>query len=159
MTDERTATAIHEAAHAVIARRLGLVAGGATIERDKDSAGHVEIADPHSIAWQWEQRGHYRDLRLAFRGRIIAYMAGAEAVRVLLGVEVDGDGDDRLQIEMMAQSRYSDLPGDLWERAEQRMRRQTRRLVRRHRLAIERVAAALVERGTVQPEEIDDLAG
>jgi len=57
----------------------------------------------------------------------------------------------------MAESRHAELPDDLWRRYEPRMRRQTRRLVRKHRDKIERVAAALLERWKLEPDEIDAL--
>jgi hypothetical protein len=104
-----------------------------------------------------EQPVKYREVRLAFRGKIIALMAGAEAENELLGQCRGGDGDDRREIEEMAQSRYSELPDDLWQRYEPRMRRQTRRLIRKHRASIELVAAALQACGTLAPDEIDTL--
>jgi ATP-dependent Zn protease len=44
-----------------------------------------------------------------------------------------------------------------WERREPRMRAMTRMLVRRHRVAIERVAAALMDWETLSGDEIDAL--
>jgi ATP-dependent Zn protease len=159
-------TAIHEAGHAVKGRVLRLTCGGASIvpNEDEEEAGHSLTADPWETFSHWDQtfmeaieRGEqplkYRLARSAFRGRIIAYMAGAEAENELLGKCQGGDGDDRKQIEMMAESGHAELPDALWQRYEPR----TRRLVRKHRTSIERVAEALQARQTLQPDEIDAL--
>jgi ATP-dependent Zn protease len=58
---------------------------------------------------------------------------------------------------MMAEARDTELSEDQWQRYEPRMRRQTRRLIRKHRDKIERVAAALIERKTLEANEIDAL--
>jgi ATP-dependent Zn protease len=158
MTDRRH-TAIHEAAHAVIGRALGLTCGDATIAADEATgeAGFSICADPLEIAGHWDQRERYRDLSLIFRGRILAYMAGAEAERIILGDCQGGDGDDRRQIEMMAESDDSDIDVARWARLEPRLRATTRRLVRHHRAAIERLASALEARETMSGDEIDAL--
>jgi ATP-dependent Zn protease len=44
-----------------------------------------------------------------------------------------------------------------WDRYQERLRQKTRMLVRRHRSTIERVAAAILEKGKLKAEEIDDL--
>ena len=97
------------------------------------------------------------ELRAAFRGTMLARMAGAEAEIEILGHCKGGDGNDRVLIEMMAESDNSDFSQELWDRYEPRMRRQTRRPVRKNRDKIERVSAALLERQTLQADEIDDL--
>jgi hypothetical protein len=51
---------------------------------------------------------------MAFRGRIITYMTGAEAEIEILGQFAGGDGNDRSEIEWMAESRHAELPDDLW---------------------------------------------
>jgi len=150
-------TAYHEAAHAVIGRVLGLTCGQVSIITDDDSVGHAIIADPWVTVWDWEQRARFRDARQAFRGTIIARMAGAEAEVEFFGQCRGGDGDDRREISMMMDSRYAEIPPDHWDRYEARLRAQTRRLVRRNRDGIERIAGALLDRGTLQPDEIEAL--
>ena len=63
---------------------------------------------------------------------------------------IEGAGSDRSQIGFMVLK--SDLPIDT-----KRLRRKTRRLVKKHRACIARVATALLERGTLQAEEVDAL--
>jgi ATP-dependent Zn protease len=150
-------SATHEAGHAVIARVLTLACGEATIVPDYDAggAGYSLTKDPWQCVFEWEKRGKVRDNPDAvWHARIIAFMAGAEAEQVLLGATQGGDGDDRDQIELMA----DELDGS-WSRIEPRLRAMTRMLVRRHRARIERVAAALLERRTLSREELDHLVG
>jgi hypothetical protein len=100
----------------------------------------------------------YHDLRSLYRAEIISLMAGAEPERLILGDCLGGDGggdyQDRYQIALIADNEFSE---DEWERYEARMRRQTRRLVRKHRDKIERVAKALVEHQTLSAEAIANL--
>jgi len=70
---------------------------------------------------------------------------------------VGGDADDQYHIAMMAQSRYSEFSEGKWEWYEPRMRRQVRRLIRRHRQKIELVAQALLECETLESGKIDAL--
>lgn len=153
------ATAIHEAGHAVIARALGLSCGAATIlpNEDEGEAGHAEIDDPWRTAFDWEHRGRYRDCRLAFRGRILASMAGAEGETVLLGRCAVGDGFDRTEIAELADSADTKFTDAEWQRREPRMRAMCRMLVWRHRAAIAQVASALVQRGSLTGPEIDEI--
>ena len=163
-------TAYHEAGHAVIGRVLGLACGGASIVTNEaeDEAGHAIIRDPWATISRWEQEFMAQveqgreplkchGVRSAFRGTIIARMAGAEAENELLGCYLGGDGNDRREIEMMAESGDAELPDDLWRRYEPRMRRQSRRLIRKHRSKVVCVAQALLKRTTLESAEIDDL--
>jgi hypothetical protein len=70
----------------------------------------------------------------------------------LLGRKAIGDGNDRLQIGMMAEELACP---DFWERLEPRA--MTRMLVRRHRARIERVAAALLAKTTLSATQINKL--
>jgi ATP-dependent Zn protease len=151
------ATAIHEAGHAVIARVLTLVAGSATIKIDHDSVGHSVTHDPWAAIYEWEKRGRVREPGAVWHARIIAFMAGAEAERELLGSALPGDGDDRHQIELMAEELCRDEIS--WEKLEPRLRTMTRMLVRRHRTRIDRVADALFAKTTLSGEELDRLVG
>jgi ATP-dependent Zn protease len=149
-------TAVHEAGHAVIARMLTLSCGGASIRADHNSAGHAITHDPYKILHEWECRGKVRADNALWYGRILAFMAGAEAENVILGGCDGGDGDDRYQINLMAE----EVAGhDQWQRAENRLRAMTRALVRRNRARIDRVADALLAKGKLSSRQIDKLCG
>lgn len=139
--NELIQTAIHEAAHAVIGRAMLQVCGGASIVTDEDSAGQAFCADPYRTQWEWDQRGKHRSFSSVLVGRIITFMAGAEAEREILGDCRGGDGDDRLQIAYMLEEYMGVVPAH-----EPRLRAFTRQLVRRHRAAIEAVAGALLDK-------------
>ncbi len=152
-TNDPEHTAVHEAGHAVIARVLDMACGGATIVADEDegSAGNAETFDPHVTAHAWDRRGHFRDMRSVFVGRILTVMAGAEAEEELLGSCEGGDGGDRDQVALMLQAICDEAAED---RLEARLRRMTKMLCRRHRAAIGAVADALLASGTLQSEVI-----
>ena len=150
---ELITTAIHEAGHAVIGRILSMSCGQASIVPDFNdfSAGHSICDDPWIIYGHWDARGKYREIISVFRGRIMTFMAGAEAELEVLGRQAVGDRDDRTQIAMMA------AEIDASDIAIERMRRHTRRLVRYHVEKIIRVADALAEAKTLDGETIDCL--
>jgi hypothetical protein len=152
-------TATHEAGHAVIARVLTLLCGGATIKPNYEAgnAGHAITEEPYACLSAWEVRGKVREPDAVWHARIIGYMAGAEAEIALLGATQGGDGDDRLQIALMAEE--LDSPKEHWERIEARLRAMTRMLVRRHRALIERVANALIDKKTLTRTQLDKLVG
>jgi ATP-dependent Zn protease len=151
----RRKTAYHEAGHAVLGRVLTLVCDSATIEPDHDSAGH---SLPRACIYEWEKRGKVREPAAVWHARIIGFMAGAEAEAELLGTVPRGDGDDRYQIELMAEE--LETPAKRWDtKIEPRLRAMTRMLVHRHRALIERVAQALIDQTTLSREELDNLVG
>jgi hypothetical protein len=154
----RRQTAIHEAGHAVIGRVLAMSCKGATIQPDHDSAWHAILEGPYTTVAEWERRGHYRDPQVVYIGRILTFMAGAEAVRMLLGVLDDlGDHDDLTQVWYMLED-MPRAPADLG-RYELRLRQMACMLVRRHRERIERVADELERRTTLSRSHLDRLVG
>jgi hypothetical protein len=158
MTKRRRHTAYHEASHAVIGRVLTLYCEGATIKPDyvAREAGHAICHDPSACLHQWEIRGKVRDsFDAVWHARIIAYMAGVEGEMALLGSTNGGDGDDRYQVEMMAESAKLSH----WNKLEPRLRAMTRMLVRRHRALIERAANALLRKTTLSRVQLDKLIG
>jgi ATP-dependent Zn protease len=157
-TKQRIHTAHHEASHAVLGRVLTLACAGASIKPDDDSAGHSICGDPWDCVYQWEKRGKVRESDAIWHARIIAFMAGAEGEVELFGSTQGGDGDDRIQIELMAEelSARDPLP---WDKREVRLRAMTRMLVRRHRALIKRVANALLRKRTLSGEQLDKLIG
>ena len=86
----------------------------------------------------------------------MAFMAGYETVCEFFG-NGEGDGDDRSEIALMMQELVSPDDEMAWKRIEARLRRMTRALVRRHRVAIQRVAEALLAQGSLSKHEIDAL--
>ena len=159
---DRRHTAVHEASHAVIGRVLTHPCGGATIVRDHvaGDTGHAIADDPWACIYQWEMRGKVRGSASAvWHARIISFMAGAEGELLLLGATRggNGDGDDRYQIDLMANE--LDLEPADWIRREARLRAITRALIRRHRTRVECVAEALLDQETLGGEAIDILAG
>jgi hypothetical protein len=111
----RKTTAYHEAGHALIGRVLNFPSGGATIKPNykQGSWGVAHVEPPGVCLLECKKRGKLRDLATAERARIMVYMAGAETEAELLGRTAIGDGDDRLQIGMMAEELACP---DFWER-------------------------------------------
>ena len=154
-TADLAGIAHHEAGHAVIARVLNLPCGLATIVPDDDSAGHAITGDPWDAVAQWDASGRWRDVDVAYRARIIAFMAGAEAEIECLGSCRGGDGDDRWQIALMLESL---LPAGVDPSGcENRLRRFTRALVRRHRGKLEAVAQRLLKQEHASKSELDAM--
>jgi hypothetical protein len=138
----RLSAAVHEAAHAVIGRALGLSCGRATIIRNvrEGHEGFARIDDPYYTWEDWEQRGRWRDFDTVLLGHIIATMAGREAECELLERDVAeiGDAYDLREIEIMVG--HGSRPIDL-----ARARKAARRLVIYHQEKIWAVANALAE--------------
>jgi hypothetical protein len=150
-------TAIHEAGHAVIGRVLGMACGQVTIvpKLSEKTAGVATTHDQWATEAAWKKRGKYRDLSSVWRGRIMTFMAAAEAEIVCIGRYRGGDGEDRYQIALMMEE--IPVPNEDWQSYERRLRAKTRALVRRHRHKIEHVAKALLERRTISGRDIDWL--
>lgn len=82
-------------------------------------------------------------------------MAGAESEAVILGFCNGGDDDDRDQIlDIVSSGEAGRALAEHWAHHEMLYRRQVRRLVRKHRAAIERVATMLENRGRLSGIEI-----
>jgi hypothetical protein len=161
LEERRKSLAFHEAGHAVIGRVLALVCGPASIRPDHVSGGHTEIENPNDCVIAWEMRGKiiHGDPLLTYHvvlcARIIAVMAGGEAVAILLGSVPQGDDNDWRDIESMIED--LDPPSPL--RCEARLRAITRFLIRRHKPRIELVADALLAEETLGTAQLDKLVG
>ena len=160
--------AYHEAGHAVIGRVLRLACGGATIIPYRYQEGHAYVYDQWTTVNEWTpelwnqmDQGFLprHKVRAAFRGTIIALMAGVEAEKLVgpLPDDYEGDCQDRDEIEVLAASPEAELSNNLWVRYEPRMRRQARRLVRKYEYSIETVAQNLLECETLSGEQIDRI--
>lgn len=145
--------AIHEAGHAVIGRVLALPCGEATIEPDFEdgSAGYSHSGEFWDVDEEWMRRGKCRIGEHLPIARVITLMAGAEAEIELLGTCEGGDGDDRIEIWRTRQFHIS--------ATDERLRKMTKMLVRRHRALIERVAKALLTEITISGPYLDKLIG
>jgi hypothetical protein len=125
------------------------VCGQASVEPNSDEgeAGYALTADPWVTLDYWDDIGRWRaggsdPIVSIKRGRIMTYMAGRAAEEEFFGSCAGGDADDQWQIDLTLDSI---LPSDAdVPRYAQRPRDHTRTLVRRHRVAIARVAALLV---------------
>jgi hypothetical protein len=150
------ATAYRAAGRAVIGRVLGLTCGDVAIKPNNDSIRHVIIRDPWQTIQDWEDRQHFRDPASAFRGTIIARMAGREAELEVFGAQGDeGDyRDDEMQIASLLQD--AEPWGDP-DRFITRLRGKTRVLVRRHRQSIERIAHALLSTNVLTRDAVEAI--
>ena len=133
-------TAHHEAGHAVIGRVLGLEGGLVTIVKDDIGDGRAAFRASGTV-----------------EARIVMSLAGREAESVFGFDNADnemteGAGYDRSHIGFLCAEAGQVI--DI-----ERLRRKTRRLVQKHRASIDRVAHALLERKTLQGDELDALMG
>jgi hypothetical protein len=84
-----------------------MVCGEASIIPDYEemTAGVAIAKDPSVVCSAWERRGKFRGSQYEsiLRGRIMGYMAGREAEIIAFGSVGGGDGDDFLQIALMAE--------------------------------------------------------
>jgi len=145
-------TAIHEAGHVVIGRVLEMPCGQVTILREDDTLGHAVVDN------LWEPGDGPR--RAFMEAACVTLFAGREAQRVILDIDDEaGDRSDRARaVELITgfPPRGCSMVGDAaWIRYEDKLRVRSNRLVRLHRLPIERVAAALLKHGTLQPADVD----
>jgi ATP-dependent Zn protease len=156
-------TAVHEAGHAVVSVVLGFGCHSVTIIPDyaeETSGCMIRDGDQWAALERWWGDGRfYRDEDVALRAMAIIWAAGAAAEIELLGSCAVGDGDDRYNISSVALSvigEYAGPEGDArWDRWLAMIDRQARRMVRRHRDKIEKLAHKLMSRQTMSGQEID----
>ena len=150
--------AIHEAGHAVVGRILNMVCGEVTIAPDDESAGHAVTEDPYETAADWRRQGRFRsDSESAIlRGRIMAFMAGAEAEKAILGDCPGGDDADRSKAMLMLERLATRLDQPALDR---RLRRWTGALCRRHAARIRLLARALMRESILSDDEVRALIG
>jgi hypothetical protein len=154
--NQRRQTAVHEAAHAVIARALGIASGEVTIVGEGGhSLGHSVFDDPR---FRWT-RGDGKKSAAA-NNFAIALFAAAEAERLILNAQETGDSVDCERatacLAWAGAVRNAMFVGDEnFDRHEANLRRKAAALVRQYRPQIEQVAEALDQRGTLSGSEID----
>ena len=148
--------AVHEAAHAVVGRKLGLRCGKVTLEHeertrfwrddhgvfkwapDGESIAHAEL----SARWYPRREGDQREADEAY---VTALYAGHEAERVICGEAKGNDVHDR--------ENAAKVIGDDPE-LEAELRARARTVVIAHRADIEMIATALLERRTLFGGEV-----
>jgi hypothetical protein len=126
-----------------------------TIEPDGDDHLGYSVMDDPRFSWQ-RGDGAKRPIVEAF---CIALYAGAEAEKFILGSVDIGDGVDcDRAMNCLA---WLGLPGasyvgdDVFDRHEARLRAKARlAVIQQHRAAIERVAAALMEHGSLSADQV-----
>ena len=138
--------AIHESAHAVIARKLGLSCGKVTLEPSRSirSLAHAEIAH------RWYPNRGAGTRQECDEAYVIALYAGHEADRALCSKEEHNDTHDREDA--------ASVLGDAVH-LEAQLRRKALALVREHSADIELVATALLERRTLYGAEVHVMLG
>ena len=136
--------AIHESAHAVIARVFGIEFRSVTIVPAGDHLG----------ACNFYQADFYCDRR----GRVLASMAGRAAELEFFGSTTGDYKIDNASIDNTLHH-WPKIGGvENPKLHEPSLRRQARRLVKEHRDKIERVAEALLSGdGTLSQSEVDEL--
>jgi ATP-dependent Zn protease len=148
-------TAIHEAGHAVIQRVIGMICGEVSIVPNYKTmeGGYSTVAGPYVVLDAWERRGKLRgeQWRSIMRGRIMGYMAGREAEIIAFGNHGGADGDDLLQITLMADD------ANISEADLERLRPKARGLLRRHWKKVDAVADALLGRKTLSGAKVDAI--
>jgi hypothetical protein len=141
---------VHESAHLIAARALGVPGGGAWIAIAGDGVvGRATTAHVSGLAGIWARAGKYRRPTSPIIAKIIICCAGAEAERCLYGF-CRWDDFDRESITYL----LTLLPERL--RREDRLRAFARALVHRHRVAIALVALGLAERLELSADEVDE---
>ena len=144
-------TAYHEAAHAVVARVLGLTCGEVSIVKsfEDGTAGHAIIEDPSVILKHWGAQGFRLDAKRVMRRRIMAVMAGREIEILHYGFCLGGDTDDQRQIAMMANSANFDAETlAIFKKA-------TVALCRKYQPIIDALALDLQKRERIEGYEVD----
>ena len=109
-------------------RALGQVCGPTTIAQDhkEPEVPHGIAADPWTTMSAWDAIGRQRDYDTIMHGRIMTYMAGAEAEEVLLGDRAGGDTHDRRQVALMLSTLLGYADDEETAAWEQRLRHHTR---------------------------------
>jgi len=160
-------SAHHEAGHAVIARVLGLLGGAATIAANHmfqsygGSESYLAATMEHwrrPVSEGGKKKLVLRSPSCAYRAKVMMSMAGREAVLECLGrTNSYSDSVDLDDINEFMPKAYPGASRAEWSRRQDRLRRMTRALVRRHRDKIEHVARALLQHRTLSGRTIDAL--
>ena len=145
--------AFHEAGHVIAAYFGGLAFYSVTIEKNATELGSAEIENPfHS--WQ-RGNGPRRD---ALRKHLVGLLSGPAALSLHTGrvSEING-GDEEAAwhwLEHLPPPQCSFVGDDVWNAYLHKMRRHVRKIMQEKWPFVERLAGVLVERRTMNREEI-----
>ena len=169
--DETRHKAIQIAAKTVIGHVLGLKCGPISLQptHSRGSEDGMLYTLPHETIARWQQasaRASDRDKNprvrcptpvRACRATVLQHMAGQAGVVEIFGAEQAlGAGCPEGSASAFAGSKGDIVICSICTR-QKRMRRQVERLVRRHRVKIDRLSQVLLERKTLRPEEIETI--
>jgi ATP-dependent Zn protease len=152
-------TAYHEAGHAVVDLALGLTVQKVSIVPDDASNGFCR-----GPSVQLYEASGRKERRTVARAAIISCYAGLEAQRLVdpNPAEHHGDGDEDEAFELSR--RWGVLPGrcdfigdDRHQAYLDRLRTEARRLVKRQRAAVARLAAELLARRELEGAEVERI--
>jgi ATP-dependent Zn protease len=157
-------TAVHESGHVVTARSCGLSIDGATIVAEQERAGCVWLTPNNIDCKPLREFSDARFGRPSIDGRQLSHttgvlvyartvnmLAGAAAERLIFSDQACGDQND-LRAAMFYASMFAD-PAAFMANA----RADAERILAARRSQVEAVAAALIERKTLDGAEIDDV--
>ena len=160
---EIRATAYHEAGHAVVMLAFGLEINEVTISPDaeRDSNGHISHPPPLGYT-----TSSMRDQRSLVRAMILSSYAGMEAERMVDPDAPDYHGAGDTETAFSLSRMYGVLPrrmeyvgDDAHWRFLDRLKSESRYLVRSLRGPIGRLADELLSKATLTGPEVDALVG
>lgn len=153
-TDLRAA--LHEAAHAVVGRAVGLGCGNVGLVADSTRVGFAETERP----WLGWRRGDGSKNAL-IEAYIVTAFAGAAAERHAFGASDGGEWQDEDTVwDAMKHLRIKGcayVGDEAWDKRSDHLRRRSARLVARFWPTIAKVADALIQRRTLDGDQIDAL--
>ena len=141
------ATAYHEAGHAVADRVLGFTSTGATIVRQGETLGRAGALEP----WCAPEKSP-RENRRDGRRYVVVLLAGHAAEVEFCGKAEQTIGGAASDLEQAEKTLHL-----LGERGLEPYRVRARRLVRRHRAKVRRVAEELLRQRTLDDSELELL--
>jgi hypothetical protein len=143
--DQHWCTALHEAAHCVVAHEFGAPIFNVT----NDAAPAALIGGVKDILFAWQRSGDYRkgDTRRAADAKICICLAGPIGQRIH-GSEDDGGVGDRIMIDEFSR-RF-----DVSDARIARLERKTRKILLARWAAVIKLAAALMDAGALSRGEI-----
>jgi len=146
--DRRWCTAIHEASHCIVAHELGVPIYSARIGR----RGLAEIAGLRGIDATWHHHGDYRagDPRAVVSAELMICLGGPVGQAIHDGSEHGNDGDAQMIDELRRQF-------DVTDARMKRLERRTKSLLLSHWGDVIRLAAALLDAGSLEGGEIEAI--